>query len=140
MSLFPTKKTKGYDNNIWLITLVIFSKFSPSTAGSHFQRTCYEKLKLLHLAQNCPLSVRCPLTIRARTSGRNFSKFDQRVFIQQSGNPEVKLFAVRHSTVNIEVVHIMEQLMQPKWVNYTGACTWADRLINPASAKHALSH
>jgi hypothetical protein len=59
-------------------TLIIFSKFSPSTAGSHFQRTCAEKLKLLHFAQNCLLSVRCPLTIRARTSGSNFAKFDQR--------------------------------------------------------------
>ena len=58
--------------------LVIFNKFSPSTAGSHFQRTRGEKLKLLHFSNNWPLSVRCPLTIRARTSGRNFAKFDQR--------------------------------------------------------------
>jgi hypothetical protein len=41
------------------------------TAGSHSQRTCGEKWKLLQFAQNCPLSARCPLTIRARTSGRN---------------------------------------------------------------------
>jgi hypothetical protein len=55
--------------------LVIFSKFSPSTAGSHFQRTCGVKLKLLHFSKNWSLSVRCPLTIRARTSGINFAKF-----------------------------------------------------------------
>jgi hypothetical protein len=34
-------------------TLVIFSNFSPSTTGSHFQRTCGEKLKLLHFSKNC---------------------------------------------------------------------------------------
>ena len=74
-------------NNLSLLsTLVIFSKFSPSTAGSHFQRTCAEKLKLLHFAHNCPLSVRCPLTIRARTSGRNFAKFDQRVVVEKRNN------------------------------------------------------
>jgi hypothetical protein len=59
-------------------TLVIFSKFSPSTAGSHFQRTYGEKLKRLRISKNWTLSVRCSLTIRARTSGRNFAKFDQR--------------------------------------------------------------
>ena len=59
-------------------TLVIFSKYSPSSAGSHFQRTCGEKLKLLHFSKTWPLSVRCLLTIRARSSGRNFAKFDQR--------------------------------------------------------------
>ena len=32
-------------------TLVIFSKFSPSTAGSHFQRTRGEKFKLLHFSK-----------------------------------------------------------------------------------------
>ena len=64
---------------VYILTLVIFSKFSPSTVASHFQRTSGEKLKLLHFSKNWPLSVRCPLTIRARTSGRNFAKFDQRV-------------------------------------------------------------
>ena len=63
-----------------LNTLVRFSKFSPSTAGSHFQWTCGKKLKLLNFSNNWPLSVRCPLTIRARTSGRNLAKFDQRVY------------------------------------------------------------
>jgi hypothetical protein len=53
-------------------TLVIFSKFFRSSAGSHFQRTCGAKLKLLHFSKNWPLSVRCPLTIGARTSGRIF--------------------------------------------------------------------
>ena len=44
-----------------------------------FQRTCGDKLNVLHFAQNWPFCVSCPLTIRARTSGRNFAKFDQRV-------------------------------------------------------------
>ena len=61
-----------------LCMLVIFSKFSRSTAGSHFQRTCSEKLNLLHFSKNWLLSVRCPLTIQACTSGRNLGKFDQR--------------------------------------------------------------
>ena len=54
--------------------------FSPSSAGSHFQRTWGKKLKLLHFSKNWPLSVKCPLTIRARTSGRNSANFDQRVY------------------------------------------------------------
>jgi hypothetical protein len=40
-------------------------------------------LKLLHISKNWPLSVRFPLTIRARTCGRNFAKFDQREIVQQ---------------------------------------------------------
>jgi hypothetical protein len=70
------------ENNVSvIITLVIFSIFSPSSAGSHFQWTCSEKWKILHFSKNWPLSVRCMLTIRARTSGKNFAKFDQRVYV-----------------------------------------------------------
>jgi hypothetical protein len=43
-------------------------------------------LKLLHFAQNWPLPVRYPLTIRARASERNFAKFDQRDHQQQRNN------------------------------------------------------
>jgi hypothetical protein len=35
-------------------------------------------LKLLHFAQYCPISVRCPLTIRVARVGEIFAKFDQR--------------------------------------------------------------
>jgi Leucine-rich repeat (LRR) protein len=40
-----------------------------------------EVLKVFHSAQNWPVCVRCPLTIRARTSGRHFAKFHQRAYI-----------------------------------------------------------
>lgn len=39
-----------------------------------FLGTCGKKLKALHFAQNC---VRCLYSIRARTSGRNFAKFER---------------------------------------------------------------
>ena len=48
-------------------TLVIFSTFSPSTTGSHSQRTWGEKLKTFAFCTE--LSIFCK---------RNFSKFDQR--------------------------------------------------------------
>ena len=42
-----------------LITLVIFNKFYPSTAGSHFQRTCGGKLKVLQFANSWEICCRC---------------------------------------------------------------------------------
>ena len=78
-----TERDIALFNTVISSTQVIFSKFSPSTAGSHFQRICGEKLKLLHFLKNWPLSVRCPLIIQARTSGRNFAEFDQRAGVEK---------------------------------------------------------
>ena len=55
--------------------------FLPVQQARILQQTCGEKLKVLHFvhfAQNWPFCVRYPLTIRASTSRRNFTKFDQR--------------------------------------------------------------
>jgi hypothetical protein len=46
---------------------LIFSKFSPSVLSGLGVKNWN-----LNFAQNCPLPVRFPLTIRARTSGRKF--------------------------------------------------------------------
>ena len=55
--------------------------FHPVPQARIFQRICSEKLKGLHFAQYWPVCVRCPLTIRAGTSGRHFAKFHQRAYI-----------------------------------------------------------
>jgi hypothetical protein len=65
----PTAEKHGV---VMMITLVVFSKFSPSTAGSHFQRTCVEKLKLLHFS-SWKICCRCADT-RYFTKIRKFEK------------------------------------------------------------------
>jgi hypothetical protein len=65
---------------VWA-TLVIFSKFSPSTSGSHFQRTCAEKLKLLHFAQQVGnLSAHALQFARFKRKRLGASKYSNLIF------------------------------------------------------------
>ena len=86
-----------WKHNFKLLDCIVWSQSSRWSYSANFlwilQAHIFSGLvlKLLHFAQNCPLSVRGPLTIRARTSGRNFAKFDQRALCN--------IFIIQQSTI-----------------------------------------
>jgi hypothetical protein len=60
------------------ITLVKFSKISPTRAGSYCQRTSYRKWPVLWKMQKFQIFTTNPLKMRACSPGRKVAEYDQR--------------------------------------------------------------